>query len=47
MSGNELDVQMKQNYLDSLSSNQMQQLVAWCESNPELADSFGLAVVDD
>ena len=47
MTGNELDVQMKQNYLDSLSSNQMQQLVAWCESNPELADSFGLAVVDD
>lgn len=47
MTGNELDIQMKQNYLDSLSSNQMQQLVAWCESNPELADSFGLAVIDD
>ena len=47
MTGNELDIQMKQNYLDSLSSNQMQQLVAWCESNPELADRFGLAVIDD
>lgn len=46
MKGKELDMQAKQNYLDSLSNNQMRELVAWCERNPELADNFGLSVVD-
>ena len=45
--GNELDKQAKQKYLDSLTSEQMQKLVDWCENNKEIADMLGLKVVEE
>lgn len=45
--GVEYDNKIKQQYLDSLTVSQMQQLVQWCEQNPEMADKFGLSVVDE
>lgn len=45
--GNELDRQAKQKYLDSLTSEQMQKLVDWCENNKEIADMLGLKVVEE
>ena len=43
---NNLDLQMKENYLNSLSEAEMLDLVKWCETNPELAEAFGLEVAE-
>lgn len=47
MKGNELDQQVKQQYLDSLPEDQMQRLVVWCEQNPTLAAQLGLELIEE
>lgn len=45
--GNEADLREKQKYLDSLSKQDMQQLVEWVEKNPEKASLFGFTIIDE
>jgi hypothetical protein len=45
--GDAYDVKMKEQYLESLSDEEMQKLVDWCEKNPELASAFCLSVVEE
>lgn len=46
ISGNERDAKDKQQYLDSLTEPQMQQLADWCEQNPDIAEQLGLEVIE-
>lgn len=46
-SGDVLDKELKQKYLDSLTEEQMNELVQWCEDNSELANLLGIEVVDE
>ena len=45
--GDELDKKFKQEYLDSLTPEQMADLVRWCEQNPETATLLGLEVSEE
>ena len=45
--GDANDIKMKEQYLESLSEEEMQKLVTWCEQNPELANAFSLSVVEE
>lgn len=45
--GNELDAKIKQEYLDSLTASQTNELIEWCEKNPELASTFGFEIIDE
>ena len=47
LKGNELDKKVKQEYLDSLTTEEMARLVKWCENNYELSQELGLEVVDE
>ena len=46
MAGNELDKKHKQEYIDSLTQDQMNKLVEWCEQNPEISTMLGLKVTE-
>ena len=45
--GDTADIKMKEQYLESLSDEEMQKLVVWCEQNPEIANAFSLSVVEE
>ena len=44
--GNDRDLEDKQQYLDSLTEAQMQELAIWCEQNLDIAEQLGLEVVE-
>jgi ribonucleoside-triphosphate reductase len=44
--GNDLDKKLKQEYLDNLSETKKEKLIEWYENYPDLADEFGLEIID-
>ena len=46
LKGNEQDAKDKQQYLDSLTGAQMQELVDWCEQHTDIAEQLGLEVIE-
>ena len=47
VTGDKLDRKVKQEYLDSLTSEQMEHLANWCGQHTEISDLLGLKVVEE